>query len=38
MIFDGWKLVRLEVSDLFKIYEELYNIYIDLVEIFNVIK
>ena len=24
---DGWKLVRLEVSDPSKTYEELYNIY-----------
>ncbi len=35
---DGWKLVRLEVSDSSKTYEELYNIYTDPAETTNVIK
>ena len=35
---DGWKLVRLEVSDPSKTYEELYNIYTDPAETSNVIK
>ena len=35
---DGWKLVRLEVSDPSKTYEELYNIYTDPAETTNVIK
>ena len=35
---DGWKLVRLEVSDPSKTYEELYNIYTDPAETANVIK
>lgn len=35
---DGWKLIRLEVSDPSKTYEELYNIYTDPAETTNVLK
>lgn len=35
---DGWKLIRLEVSNPEKTYEELYNIYTDPGETTNVIK
>ncbi len=38
MTADGWKLVRLEVSNTSKTREELYNIYTDPAETSNVIK